>query len=56
MKTTKPIEDQGFSLWSSWVANNKAVIPRQGQGEGKKRGGKEKEKQSISGSDAAKLK
>lgn len=55
METTKPIEDQGFSLWSSWVANNKAVIPRRGRGEGKKREGKEKEKQSISGSDAANL-
>lgn len=47
----KPVEDQGFSLQSSWVAKNKEVIPRGGVGEGKKRGEKKNKKQAISGSD-----
>lgn len=36
METTKPVEDQGFSLWSSWVAKNKEVIPRGGVGKERK--------------------
>lgn len=47
----KPVEDQGFSQQSSWVAENKEVIPRGGVGEGKQRGEKENKKQAISGSD-----
>lgn len=47
METTMPVEDQGFSLQSSWVAINKEVIPRERGGEGKKRGEKKNKSQSV---------